>query len=102
MSQPDGPHEGLEVGESSPLAATALRWATWIVVGVTILGLVVPGSAGTAIAWVAVAMLIAVPMVRVLWLGTRWFNRGDPRYGLAAVLLAATVAVGAVVTALVG
>lgn len=102
MSQPDGPHDGLEVGEASPLAATALRRMTWVVVGVTVVGLVVPGAAGTMIAWVVIGLLIAVPMVRVLWLGTRWFNRGDTRFALAAALLVMTVATGAVVTALIG
>lgn len=52
-----------------------------------------------AIAWVAVGLLIAVPMVRVLWLGARWFRRDDTRYAVAAVTLAATVAAGAVLTA---
>lgn len=100
MSQPEVPDDGPEIGEASPLAAIALRRMTWVVVGVTVLGLAVPGAAGTAIAWVAVGLLIAVPVARVLWLGTRWFNRGDTRFALTAVALVSTLVAGAVLAAL--
>lgn len=97
----DGPHRHLEVGGASPVAAVALRWTTRIVVALTIVGLALPGDAGTAIAHGAAGTLIAVPLLRVLWLGGRWFRRGDTRYALAAVALVTVVLLGAVVTSLV-
>ena len=99
MNRPDAPGEELEVGESSPIAATALRWTTWVVVALTVAGLVLPGDLGTVVAAVVVGILVAVPMVRVLWLGARWSRRGDTRYAVAAMALVATVLAGALVTA---
>lgn len=86
----------------SRLVARALRWAARILAGLTSLGLVVPGRAGARIGWAAINLLIAVPLVRVLWLGARWLRRGDRRFAAAAVGLVATVAAGAGVAAALG
>lgn len=92
----------VELGESSPLAAKALRWITRVVVMLTILGLAVRDDVGRSIAWLVALTLIVTPVLRVLWLGARWFRRGDRRYASAADLLAVVVLGGAVVTALLG
>jgi hypothetical protein len=39
-----------------------------------------------------VALLIAVPVLRVGWLGLRWVRRGDRAYALRALLLVVVVA----------
>lgn len=98
----DRPQDRIELGEASPITARALRLITRLVVVLTGVGLVVPGEVGTSIAWSVVLTLIVVPVLRVLWLGARWFRRGDRRYAAAADLLAVVVLAGAVVTALIG
>lgn len=98
----DRPQDHVELGEASPATAVALRWITRLVVVLTGVGLVVPGDAGRSIAWLVALTLIAVPVLRVLWLGARWFRRGDRRYAAAADLLAVVVLTGAVITALLG
>lgn len=98
----DRPQDHVELGEASPTTAIALRWITRVVVVLTGLGLVVRGDIGRSIAWGVALTLIAVPVLRVLWLGARWFRRGDRRYAAAADLLAVVVLTGAVITALLG
>lgn len=57
------------------------------------LAAVVPGGAGRAAAWVTVGLLVTTPVLRVGWLGVRWWRRGDLRFaGLAGVLLLVVVA----------
>ncbi|CAN5214346.1 hypothetical protein BH23ACT9_BH23ACT9_11740 [soil metagenome] len=61
-----------------------------------ILGAVVPGQAGVAAAWGAVACVVGAPLARVGWLGIRWTVRGDARYAVVAFgLLLVVVAGGA-------
>lgn len=98
----DRPQDHVVLGEASRITAVALRWVTRLVVVLTGIGLMVPDAIGTAIAWLVAVALIGVPVLRVLWLGARWFRRGDRRYAAAADLLALVVLAGAVVTALLG
>jgi hypothetical protein len=46
------------------------------------------------VAWVAIGLLVAAPLVRVGWLAIRWFRRGDTRFGLAACGVLAIIAAG--------
>jgi len=73
---------------------TVLRVATLLVLVLAAVALVVGGEVGRSAAWVALAVLCAVPLLRVAWLAVRWFRRGDPRYGLVACGVLAVVAVG--------
>ncbi len=41
-----------------------------------------------------IALLIAIPLVRVLWLVVRWWSRGDRRFALVGVFVLFVVAVG--------
>lgn len=54
------------------------------------LALVLPGDYGAAAATGVLILLMAIPLVRVVWLVGRWFRRGDVRFALVgcAVLLA--------------
>ncbi len=85
---------------SDPKAGRQRRLLRFLVVavvaaaGAAVLALVVPGSVGQAAAVVAVAIVIVAPLVRVAWLASRWFRKGDRRFALAAVAVLAVVAVG--------
>lgn len=59
--------------------------------------LVLPGRAGELAGGAAVALLVAVPLARLAWLGQRWVRRGDVRFALVAGLLALIVLAGGVI-----
>jgi hypothetical protein len=50
--------------------------------------------------WTMVALLVAVPAVRLCWLLVRWVRLGDQRFAAAAAGLLAIMATGAVLAAL--
>ncbi len=89
-----GPPPDPKAGRFDALAA-ALRRVLLVVAVLAGLGALLPGAAGRAAAWAAIVVLMATPLVRVGWLGRRWFRRGDPRFGLVAVGVLAVVAVAA-------
>ena len=81
-------------------AADLLRVAAIAVVVLCACSLLVeaggPDAAlGDQLAWVAVAILVMVPLLRVAWLGVRWLRRGDVRYALVALGVLLVVATGA-------
>lgn len=78
----------------------ALTWVTRLVLALGVLSAVVPGTAGTALAVAAVAMVVAVPLLRVAWLVFRWWQEDDSRFVLAGAGLLAVVAAGAALAAL--
>lgn len=82
------------------IQAPALTWLTRLVVVVGVLGTVVPGDAGIAVATVAVSAVIAAPLVRVMWLVFRWTQERDRRFILVGTGLLAVIAAGAVLSAL--
>jgi uncharacterized membrane protein len=47
----------------------------------------------------AIGLIIATPLLRVVWLVYRWAQEKDTRFVLTGVLLLAVVAVGAIVAA---
>jgi len=61
---------------------------------------VVPGDWGTGLATAAIAIVTAIPIVRVGWLVKRWAGQRDTKYAWAAVVLLALVAVGPVIALL--
>jgi hypothetical protein len=63
-----------------------------------IAGAVLPGDAGIAAATGAVTVVVAAPLVRVLWLAVRWVRKGDVRFAGLAVVLLAVVATGAAIS----
>lgn len=58
-------------------------------------GAVVPGRVGVIGATIAVAAVVAAPLVRVAWLAVRWFRKGDYRFALTALVLLGVIAFGA-------
>lgn len=54
------------------------------------------GDRGRALEWVAVGLIVAVPIARVGWLAVRWWRQGDRRFVVLALLLLVLVAVGPV------
>lgn len=71
-----------------------LRVATAVAFVLGLLGAALPGDGGRAAATAAVAVVVAVPLVRVAWLAARWARRGDARFAVLAALLLAVVATG--------
>lgn len=66
-------------------------------VGIALLGavdLILPGIWRERGAQLMVACLIAVPIIRILWLVARWTRKGDRRFALAGVALLAVMASG--------
>lgn len=59
-----------------------------------LLALVAGGRLGDAGAAGLVALLIAVPLVRVLWLVLRWFRKGDLRFALVGTFVICVAVAG--------
>ncbi|MEL7206791.1 MAG: DUF1634 domain-containing protein [Actinomycetota bacterium] len=96
MTAADGPGRDHRVGRQRRLLAF-LRIATVVSALTALVGVIVPGSVGRAAAGATVAALIAVPVVRVLWLTRRWAVKRDWRYVATAVGLLAILGTGALV-----
>jgi len=59
-------------------------------------GLFLPDPVGPAASALAVVIVIATPLLRVLWLALRWYFRGDRRYAAVAASLLLIVGTGSV------
>jgi hypothetical protein len=77
-----------------------LRSAVLLAFGLAVAGAVLPGRAGRATAICMVALIVAVPLVRVLALGVHWLRAGDRRFAGAALGLLAIVGTGAIIAML--
>lgn len=73
----------------------ALTWVTRVVIALGLLAAVLPEPAGTVTATVAVAAVIATPLLRVAWLVHRWREEGDRRFVALGTWLLAVIALGA-------
>ena len=71
-----------------------------VVAVLAVAGLVVGGGTGEVLQWLAVAAVIAIPLVRVAWLAVRWSIQRDWRYVAVAIMLLVLVAVGPIVALL--
>jgi hypothetical protein len=61
-------------------------------------GLLLPDPVGTAASAVAVAIVVAAPLLRVAWLAIRWYFRGgDRRYAAVAASLLLVIGAGSVI-----
>jgi hypothetical protein len=60
-------------------------------------GVVLPQPLGTAASALAVAIVVAAPLLRVGWLAIRWYLRGDRRYAAVAASLLVVVGSGSVI-----
>ncbi|HAS13326.1 MAG TPA: hypothetical protein DCS55_22870 [Acidimicrobiaceae bacterium] len=80
--------------------APALTWVTRGVLALGLLTVVLPEDAAIAVATAAVAVVIAVPLVRVLWLVHRWRQEHDRRFVGVGLALLGVIAAGAALAAL--
>ena len=70
-----------------------------VLIGVAVLALVgvlLPVNLGEPIELLAVALVVAIPFIRVVWLVTRWWKQRDFRFVRWALMLLMLVAVGPV------
>jgi hypothetical protein len=72
----------------------ALRTATVVCLVLAALGAVLPGTWGRTVAGIAVTAVVAVPLLRVVWLVARWWREGDRRFVAAGCVLLGLVALG--------
>ena len=75
--------------------AGGLWWAVVVAAGLAAVGLAVPGRLGVAVAVAAVAVVVASPLLRVLWLVVAWWRHDDRRFVLVGLALLGVVAAGA-------
>ncbi len=91
MSEVDTPIRGLK---PVMLVATPAAFALAMV------GAFVDGRAGTTAAGLAVAVIVAVPLLRVVIVGVHWLGIGDRRFAVLAAALLAIVGAGAIIALL--
>lgn len=76
-----------------------LAWLTRVVMVAGVLGWLLPGAAGIAVATTAVSAVIAAPLVRVAWLVFRWTQERDRRFQVQGAALLLVIAAGAALSA---
>jgi hypothetical protein len=74
-----------------------LRVCAALALGLAVVGTLAASSVADRVGDALVAVLVAVPFVRVTWLVIRWVNRGDRRFAIAGCALLAVWAAMAVV-----
>ena len=65
-----------------------------------ILGSFAGGSLGRTTAGLSVAVIVAVPLLRVLAVGAHWWRIGDRRFAAVCIALLAVVGLGAIIAML--
>lgn len=86
-------------------ALTGRRQATWLRLSIRVLavlatvGLLAPGGVGTVASALAVVLLIAVPLVRVVGIIIRLATEHDRRFVLVGVALLSAAALGVLISA---
>jgi hypothetical protein len=90
-SPPPDPREGRFDG-----LARAMTVATVLATAAAVAGAALPGPAGTLAGATMVVVLVAAPLLRVLWLVQRWARRGDRRFAAVGLGVLVVVAVGTV------
>ena len=76
--------------------ARFLRIAAYVTFALAAAALVLPGEAGRIAGLLVVVVLVAVPLLRLAWLGHRWLRKGDRRFALVAALLGLIILAGSV------
>ncbi len=66
------------------------------VAALALVGVLLPVNLGEPVELLAVALVVAIPFIRVVWLVTRWWKQRDFRFVRWALLLLMLVAVGPV------
>jgi hypothetical protein len=92
----DSPHTQLA---REPLDVL-VRWLDRAVVVTAVLaavGLLLPGRAGLDVATAAITVVVAAPLLRIVWLVVAWARTGDRRFVAVGVALLLVISAGAVV-----
>jgi hypothetical protein len=77
-----------------------LQVALVVTLGLSLLSVTLPDDLTRPFGVATVAVLVLVPLVRIVWLAIRWVLKRDYRFAAAATLLAAIVAVAELAGAL--
>jgi len=91
MSELDTPVQGLK---PMVVAATVAAFA------LSLVGSFTQGTLGTTASGLAIATVVAVPLLRVAMFGVHWWRIGDRRFAAIAAVLIAIVGSGAVIALL--
>ncbi|HUP15178.1 MAG TPA: DUF1634 domain-containing protein [Acidimicrobiia bacterium] len=78
--------------------AAGLRLATALAAFAAAIGVLAPDPIGAIAGIVAMAAVIATPLLRVAWLIFRWSQEGDYRYVAIGLGLLSVIAAGAALT----
>lgn len=78
----------------------ALSAALLVAVALAALTVLLPARLADWTGTALVAVLIAAPLARVLWLVRRWFGRGDRRYAAVGVAVLVVISGGVLIAAL--
>ncbi|MCA1846064.1 MAG: hypothetical protein LC792_23300 [Actinobacteria bacterium] len=78
----------------------ALQLLSRVAFGAALAGVFLPDPVGPVASATAVAVVIAVPLIRVAWLAIRWYRRGDRRYAAVAAGLLLIVGAGSLLALL--
>ncbi len=73
-----------------------LQWAAVAAAVLGAVGLLLPGQAGVDVAVAAIVVVIAAPLLRVVWLEVAWARAGDWRFVVVGLLLLAVITTGGV------
>jgi hypothetical protein len=92
MSQRVDPTQAAAEERAGQLVWRALLFGA----GLALIGVLLPSRSGRPLEIVAIAIVTAIPLLRVAWLIKRWTNLQDMKYVWWAVLLLVLVAVGPV------
>jgi hypothetical protein len=84
----------------SPAIARVMHLAMALAFTAAVIGALTPHPVDRAAGGVAVAVIVAAPLVRVAWLGVRWLRLDDRRFALAAFALLGVAAAGTVLALL--
>lgn len=76
--------------------ARFLRLAAIATFALAVAAVVLPGRVGRASGTLVVVVLVAVPLVRLAWLGRRWLRKGDRRFAFVAALLGLIILAGSI------
>lgn len=76
-----------------------LRIVVVAALAASLIGVGIGGSAGRSSDMVAVALIIAAPLLRVVVLAVHWMRLGDRRYSFVAMALLAVVGIAALIAA---
>lgn len=74
-----------------------MRWATFTAWGLAFVATIVGGTPGTVAAVVALGLIIAAPLIRVITLLVVWWMERDLRFVFTALFLLSIIGVGAVI-----